>query len=304
MGPVGDNRIGTLSTSVSCLRNQDVTMEFLPPWGKFDARTGRKHHLAHHCADVAACFLALARLPVIRTRLEAAAGRQLDDTDLDRLGVLAFLHDIGKLHPGFQAKGWPEGHWRDLLRGHVQEGYDIFHAMLQGRLPDRLNLVVLEDWGLEDYSLLLTVLAHHGRPLNPSVGDRVAHLPRWHQGYDPLEEATVIGRLLPAWFPRAFVIASRPLPAAPAFQHLFAGLVALADWIGSDAHRFDFAEALDRSYMARAADTAAAALTAFNLDPARQRAARAGPASFSEVSGFATPNAQQALIGEIGRAHV
>ena len=42
-------------------------------------------HLAHHCADVAACFLALVQLPIIRARLEKVAERRLDEIDLDRL---------------------------------------------------------------------------------------------------------------------------------------------------------------------------------------------------------------------------
>ena len=77
------------------------------PWGKFS--DGESHHLAHHCADVAACFEALASLPTVRARLERAAGISLSSVHIARLAVLAFLHDCGKLHPGFQAKGWPEG---------------------------------------------------------------------------------------------------------------------------------------------------------------------------------------------------
>ena len=47
------------------------------PWGKLDRQTGARHHLAHHCADVAAAFLACADLPVLRVRLECAVGRRL-----------------------------------------------------------------------------------------------------------------------------------------------------------------------------------------------------------------------------------
>ena len=85
-----------------------------PPWGKFESSDNTWHHLAHHCADVAACFEAIACLPVMRMRLERAAGRTLSSVDLERLAVIAFLHDVGKLHPGFQAKGWPPGFWRTI----------------------------------------------------------------------------------------------------------------------------------------------------------------------------------------------
>jgi CRISPR-associated endonuclease/helicase Cas3 len=104
-------------------------MNHSQPWGKFDRESGRRHHLAHHCADVAACFLGLVSNRVIRARLEKAAARALSPLDIDRLGVLVFLHDSGKLHPGFQAKGWPEGLRNGPTAGHVQEGLDIFVAL-------------------------------------------------------------------------------------------------------------------------------------------------------------------------------
>ena len=81
-------------------------------WGKFDRETGAYHPLAHHSMDVAAVFARLLELPVLRTRVETAAGRRLGGIDCQRLCALVFLHDIGKLHPGFQAKGWPDELWK------------------------------------------------------------------------------------------------------------------------------------------------------------------------------------------------
>lgn len=120
------------------------------PWGKYDAETGPRHHLAHHCADVAMCFLAMARGGVIKSRLEQDAGRRLSDTDLERLAVLVFLHDTGKLHPGFQAKGWREGVWKAPLFGHVEEGLEVFlveHAdeMLPAAAHLRLDALIAWD---------------------------------------------------------------------------------------------------------------------------------------------------------------
>ena len=37
-------------------------------WGKFDESSGCFHRLEHHCADVAACFEAVLRDPVLRAR--------------------------------------------------------------------------------------------------------------------------------------------------------------------------------------------------------------------------------------------
>ena len=74
-------------------------------WGKFDAPSGRVHRLEHHCADVAACFEALLRDPVLRARFDQAAGADgLSDTTAARLTYLAYLHDFGKLNAGFQFK--------------------------------------------------------------------------------------------------------------------------------------------------------------------------------------------------------
>ena len=55
--------------------------------------------------DVAAVFTRIAELPVFRNRMEAAAEHPLTSLQCHRLSALVFLHDIGKLHPGFQAKG-------------------------------------------------------------------------------------------------------------------------------------------------------------------------------------------------------
>ena len=73
--------------------------------------------------DVAAVFARMIELPVIRDRLEKAAGAPLRDVQRHRLSALVFLHDIGKLHPGFQAKGWPNGVWSGPVRGHLRESW-------------------------------------------------------------------------------------------------------------------------------------------------------------------------------------
>ena len=58
-------------------------------WGKFDRDSGTVHPLAHHCMDVAAVFARMARLPVIRDRLEQAAGAVPVDAHYERLAVCA-----------------------------------------------------------------------------------------------------------------------------------------------------------------------------------------------------------------------
>ena len=50
-------------------------------WGKFDREEDKFHPLSHHCMDVAAVFAAMTQLPVIRDRLQTAAGGPLSTTD-------------------------------------------------------------------------------------------------------------------------------------------------------------------------------------------------------------------------------
>jgi HD domain len=74
-------------------------------------------------ADVAAVFEALCECKAIRRGIERAAGRRLDECDIQRLSAITFLHDIGKANTGFQAKRWrdddrPSG-WRTA--GHSAE---------------------------------------------------------------------------------------------------------------------------------------------------------------------------------------
>jgi len=92
-------------------------------WGKIDLSTGNFHALAHHSGDVAAVLMSLFQQPVFCRRAELAAGRSLDDVDFNRLGALAFMHDIGKLAPGFQAKGWSDELWTWPKVGHLTAGW-------------------------------------------------------------------------------------------------------------------------------------------------------------------------------------
>lgn len=269
------------------------------PWGKYRAHDNASHHLAHHCADVAACFLALACLPVIRVRLERAAGRPLSPVVLERLAVIAFLHDAGKLHPGFQAKGWPSGIWKAPHAGHVREGVEIFCS--QADIARNLCLEELHEWGLgENGALLFAAISHHGRPV--STHDIPTR--RWSKAtggaweYDPVAASAEMGRMIRSWFPLAFEASDKPLPDATAFQHLFCGLVSLADWIGSDSETFKFIHQLDPGYMPRVRALAEKTIANRRIDVEAFRPPIAGRTDFRAVTGFETPREHQRLIGE------
>ncbi|MYJ73789.1 MAG: CRISPR-associated helicase Cas3', partial [Gammaproteobacteria bacterium] len=229
-------------------------------WGKFDQETGRFHRLEHHCADVAACFEVLLREPVLRARFARAAGAtELDGTTAARLTYLCFLHDFGKLNAGFQFKvprlGTPP-------RGRPRPAGHLGEAMLcadQEELCELLGLYrILDDWGDGAGTLLFAALAHHGRPARrPSrTGQGPPELWRPFAGYEPRIAANLLYERGRSWFPQAFEHGP-PLPDTPALAHLFAGVVALADHLGSDENAFDYEPDPDPSYMERARRIAA-----------------------------------------------
>lgn len=265
------------------------------PWGK--CGDGTSHHLAHHCADVAACFEVMAALPVVRARLERAAGCALSPVHMARLAVLAFLHDCGKLHPGFQAKGWPKGVWHGGTHGHVREGAAIFLGGAPEAIARQLHLDSLNDWGV-GRDLLFCVLAHHGRPFTPNGRAGKRWRPVRPQGYDPVAAAAEIGAMIRRWFADAFVADAAPLPARPDFQHLLCGLVSLADWLGSTRDIFAFRPALDPDYMDQARHNARRAVTDIGVDAGPWRRLAAGRTDFATLTGGHQPRPAQRLVGD------
>lgn len=217
-------------------------------WGKANTETGARHHLPHHSADVAAVLIALLDLPSFRTRAERALGRSLSHEDVACIAALAFLHDIGKLAPAFQVKAWT-GPPPLKPRGHVQCGWlwleqqDAEHA-LAGHAPHIVGWPDIEDW----FRLLF---AHHGRPVpHPTNEHWGAGAFRAIDGYDWKTEDRRMGEALIAWFPE--IREHAPPVLTPAFAHFFAGLLALADWIGSDSDAFPFVAEFDPDYWRRA----------------------------------------------------
>ena len=270
------------------------------PWGKWDEYGS--HHLAHHCADVAACFEQLAVLPILRMRLEKLANRKLGPCDIERLAVFAFLHDIGKLHPEFQAKAMSgfRAH-----RGHSGEGLaavtgKINQTDLAEMFCSALRIKDIERWS-EDATLLgltFAVFAHHGKP----VSRRAEHQNAWQNAPKGLESYNVtqvtkeIGDLLPVWFPNAFSDHETGLPGSAAFQHFFCGLVSLADWVGSDEESFPKTADLKPDYMERSRDRAATAVRRIGLDTTLARTEQSG-SEFSNVAPGFSPRPAQRVVG-------
>jgi CRISPR-associated endonuclease/helicase Cas3 len=227
------------------------------------------HPLVDHLIDVAACFESLCACHAIHRALKQAAGRSLDSGDIARLSVLVFLHDIGKANSGFQAKRWQK--WQDIPKrwgvlvhaGHGSEALKLFEPELESLLM-LLPIEQMDSWGEACYSLLVASISHHGRPIKAPPPDSIV----WTNSsplYNPADTLKEIGDRALTLYPQAFQTGGQPLPDAPAFGHLFAGLVQLADWLGSDTKFFPFSETgEDRASTAK--QKASRAIVALGLD--------------------------------------
>ncbi len=226
-------------------------------------------------ADVAATFEALLTCRAVLRAMECAAERPLRSLDTERLTVLAFLHDLGKANAGFQAKQWrglprPAG-W-PVEAGHGDETLALFHLdHTEGqRLLASLPFEAMAGWGEATMDLLCASVSHHGRPVaeQPSLAAanwRAVRAPDGALLYDPALTLSAIGNWIQQHHAAAFESGGEPLPHTPAFVHLFAGLIQLADWLGSDTRFFAYSEPGEQRAMtapARAID----ALHAIGLD--------------------------------------
>lgn len=268
-------------------------------WGKTDKEGRPAHHLAHHCMDVAAVLERLLSHPVIARRLATVAGRALRPSETEWLAAFAFLHDVGKLSPAFQAKAWPSD-GKTVTRSHLAEGAAWIDGL--GRRPNALAGMatpllapLIRAGGPVGMTWLTALFAHHGRPV--SLSERFGYRGAAH--YDWCAEERALGGALRAWFPGAMDHgAMEPeLLGRPLLVHLFAGLLALADWIGSDAAAFPFERELDvDGYGIRARRQAREALRGIGLEAPRWPV---NAPSFAGLTAYDAPRGAQALVGKL-----
>lgn len=213
-------------------------------WGKYLSETGDSLSLLAHSLDVAIVFRALCDLNGIRRALVNSTETQLTDIHLDRLAVLAMLHDIGKANLGFQDKILE----RDLFSvGHIKELSPLF-------TDEKLSRMFLESLprGVETWfpsvdcadSYFFAIFSHHGRPVrfqDSRTGNYWLARNKWWRSdslRDPIQAIAEISSFAEKVFPQAFLGSTEPLPSEPCFHHRFAGLVMLADWLGSHSYWF------------------------------------------------------------------
>lgn len=259
-------------------------------WGKFSAQGNESHHLAHHSADVAAVFLALLEEPIWQQRAEAALGHGICLKQARCLSALAFLHDIGKLAPGFQAKAWPAGHGLRKL-GHLQGGWywsSLAHLDgLAGAATHMQRWDKMDEW-------LAALFSHHGRPVQmPAEGEAGKAFPVLPY-YNWRDQESLLGRALLDWFPEVATHAP-PLPH-PAFLHFFCGLLNLADWVASDRRAFPFEPAFRMDYWHTARRRAELRIREIGLT---QSPPLRGRAEWRLISSHGEPRPAQKAVGHL-----
>ena len=284
-------------------------------WGKLSWSAEGKLtclSLVSHCLDVASVVVTLLELPTWRHRFERLAGRPLEAIDIARLGVLAFLHDVGKASVGFWLKQLdiprPNGRRCATARaeavrslggrldecGHTREVLSLI-SYLRKQKARVLPIQDIERWCGPEKLLWWAAISHHGDPILPAGTGTDCHWtwsPAQHLGYDPMSELATLDRYARATFPEAFG-EGPPLPSNAQFVHGFAGLVSLADWIASNpqSNFFPYDLAPEESRWEAARHRAAKVLEAMQIDPSgaredlRKRGVRFGDAFFDEVSG-------------------
>jgi CRISPR-associated endonuclease/helicase Cas3 len=264
-------------------------------WGKLlldeDGVVVDRLSLTDHCIDVASVFRELCDLPAIRRNLDHEAGRPLTGIDLERLTVFALLHDIGKCNHGFQAKENPRAR---NVAGHVREVAALLaNEDLRAQAVVALGLEDMQGWFHDPESdllrMILASVSHHGQPgfvldaLDRLEAARYATFWRKEGAYDPFAPLAQLGRAAREAFPRAFDGQAEALELTPALEHRFAGLLMLADWLGS--HReafFPFHQEGSRIPWARRQARRALSAVGLDIDQARQSLANGLP-SFAQV---------------------
>jgi CRISPR-associated endonuclease/helicase Cas3 len=241
---------------------------------------------------------ALLGQPVIARRFARLLGRpELTTEDHAKLIALAALHDLGKINRGFQRKpffkGPPVGHVTPVVTLLAKRGPELRALLQQGNLHRLLHVLADPSGDLMPFD---AILAHHGSLPCEGSHDRGI----WHaaDGYDPIRACRELVEAVVGWCQEALGLT--PLGWNPAFQHAFAGLLMLADWLGSDQRHFampggDVPDGVARYAWAK--PVAEELLKSRGLAPDRARAAASTlPWDARTLTGYDIPSPAQAAM--------
>lgn len=266
--------------------------DFLFFWGKAQPRSdahSQWHPTAYHMLDVAASAEAiLDARPLALQRGARLLG--VAPADCRRLLVpLIALHDIGKFAPAFQMKAplhWPStlgvcNPGRILGGRHTDDGYVLWHWKLARTVIERV-------WPGAPQTLRVlapAIFGHHGEP----VGGRMdVPLVAQRFGSVACEAALTCADAVLS------LLCPEPIPTPPLDDETaqlaswwLAGLVTIADWIGSGQRWFPYAGARADdptlgAYWEVARGAARRAVREAGLVPAHVSAAR----SFTDLTGI------------------
>lgn len=206
-------------------------------WAKLHPRESPStyHPLLAHSADVAAVMHRLLRPDsVLADRLAHSAGLDtLPFETISRLVYMAGLHDLGKVNHSFQDQ-WKSRPNRS--RGHVRV---VLQSLAYRPLGQVLHdvLVPLRLPPDDGFEMLLTTICHHGRPWQSSQNPVI---PIWQDTATrkPISEIMRLARHAAVWSGIELDGAGDSSPITPTFLHLYAGILTLADWIGSTQSAF------------------------------------------------------------------
>lgn len=255
--------------------NFDTTSFHIPLWAKTARAKGDDsyHPLICHLIDVAMVAGALWER-VIPGTLKQRVTDGLGLSDPHHAGVwvsyLAGLHDIGKASPGFQRKA-PEAWRRVRAAGYSQpiEPVDVGHgtvsaySLLEEILTDGVT-ATLDRRSVSRY-VAGAIGGHHGifpgsHDIRNSRPEAVRGAADWSAARHDLARLLAIKTQ----------VSDIPAPTSfnPAIATIIAGLVSVADWIGSDERYFPYAAPNGskrdfdlNEYVAQSRQTALIALT-------------------------------------------
>lgn len=212
-----------------------------PYWGKWDDITKTCHLLVYHCLDVAAVvYVLIEKDNQIKKRMEQLARRPIQGI-LPIILFLAALHDLGKFSSVFQEM-LPEAMEQFGKKStgstarihHTELGAWFWHNRIVKKLesePFHLSNRQVESLR----PLAEAAFGHHGKPV--SCGRHARHFRAAEDAAGAfVEQATALFLDDMPWFDEDEVAFRR-------VSWLFAGLLVLADWIGSSEKWFRYERA-------------------------------------------------------------
>lgn len=210
-------------------------------WGK--TNEGRYHLLAYHSLDVTACVVRLLeRSDRLAVLLERSLCLSRNDI-VQLMGWATCLHDLGKLSPAFQRQDKATSLIADQLGvGISKSSYDTRHDSLGWSLWSRIAGDVLAGVAggknpIAANAILRCATGHHGKPPSAiGAGTRIIA----EAYFNPQDIQAGLDWSI--WATNYFKPAFPKAAAIESASWWIAGIITLADWIGSNIDWFPYVQ--------------------------------------------------------------